>query len=373
MGTLRQQGPLCQFHGFSGIDSGTTCRHASPAPGPVDGLSLWPEIYNPGFLPAALGLSEAITRADKAEFAVIQKMGVCDRGGRPYHTVNSYISDRTLYFGSPEDYTTFAAESDAELAGTKWKGKKRTRTLRSLLEFGDHLDRERIFYRWVRKAYKDKYGRDANVPELIRKGMSDELARKIAEVRGSIRVRKAGEQDFHTGGFNPRPMKLCGRYRLGTLSKHATGMAVDIDDEANAQFNARDWAFIEHFVHKHVVRKGRWKTEADAQGLWEDIQEVNDLFVKKIASELLRMEETRAAGAAQAAVAHGSAAPHSHAKSKSPLREILGKHFTNLSLWSKSGFFHLPLDLVLELHFRGFVWGATFHGNVDLHHFELKE
>jgi hypothetical protein len=97
-------------------------------------------LYEPGFFPAALGLSEAITPADKAEFRVIQKMGVCDRRGRPYHTVNSYVSDRTLYFGPPAAYAAFSAESDAELAKTRWTGKKRTRTLRAMLEFGKHLD-----------------------------------------------------------------------------------------------------------------------------------------------------------------------------------------------------------------------------------------
>jgi len=35
-----------------------------------------------------------------------------------------------------------------------------------------------------------------------------------------------------------------------------------------------------------------------------------------------------------------------------------------------TGFFHLPLELVLELHAHGFTWGATFP-DPDLHHFEL--
>jgi hypothetical protein len=39
----------------------------------------------------------------------------------------------------------------------------------------------------------------------------------------------------------------------------------------------------------------------------------------------------------------------------------------------KTGFFQLPLELVLELHEHGFTWGATFGTNVDLHHFEIDE
>jgi hypothetical protein len=56
-----------------------------------------------------------------------------------------------------------------------------------------------------------------------------------------------------------------------------------------------------------------------------------------------------------------------------PLEKILGEHFARLSPWVKTGFFHLPLELVLELHAHGFTWGAGFSTNVDLHHFELDE
>jgi len=54
-----------------------------------------------------------------------------------------------------------------------------------------------------------------------------------------------------------------------------------------------------------------------------------------------------------------------------PLEENLGDNFNNLSRWVTTGFFRLPLDLVLELHAHGFTWGATLSTNVDLHHFEL--
>ena len=60
------------------------------------------------------------------------------------------------------------------------------------------------------------------------------------------------------------------------------------------------------------------------------------------------------------------------AKALTPLQEILGRHYDSLLPWAKSGFLHLPLELVLELHNHGFAWGATFSTNVDLHHFELQ-
>ena len=71
----------------------------------------------------------------------------------------------------------------------------------------------------MRKAYEHKYGPDVDVTELIRKGMSKELDEKIKEVRGTIRVKRIHDEQFHTGGFNPRPIKFSNHYLLGTLSE----------------------------------------------------------------------------------------------------------------------------------------------------------
>lgn len=377
----RFPGSVCRYRLFPEIDNGTLCRHASPIPAPSGSkLSLWPELYVPGFLPAALGMQDAVTGTDKAEFRVIQKMPVYNSKRAPYRNINQYISDRTLYFGAPSAYRFFAAESDDELINTKWVRKKHTRTLRSMIEFNDNLEMQKIFYRWVRKAYKRKYGDDVNVPELIRKGMSQELADKIAEVRGSIRVKKIRDEQFQAGGFNPRPVKYQHHYLLGTLSEHGTGMAVDIDDKQNAQLTIDEWKFIEDLVDKHIGRTGRWHTEADAESLWKDINDINDLFVRKVAAEVQRVKKRTEEKKAQEEAAKAKAPKPADAvkvkpsaKILTPLEEVLGKHHASLKDWVTSGFFHLPLDLVLELHAHGFTWGATFSTNVDLHHFELDK
>jgi hypothetical protein len=154
-------------------------------------------------------------------------------------------------------------------------------------------------------------------------------------------------------------------------------MAVDIDDTQNAQLTAEEWKFIEDLVGKHVVRPGRWATETAAEGLWKDIVEVNDLYVKKIAGEIKRIEKERAekekTEKEKAVLKPGATQPAKSHKVIRPLEEILGKHFKSLSPWTTTGFFHLPLELVLELHAHGFAWGATFSTNVDLHHFELDK
>jgi hypothetical protein len=377
MASWRYPGPQCHYRLLDSLDSGTNSLMTTRPPGCLGNLSLWPDLYSPGFIQAALGNPDSITGADKEEYETIKKMPVLDSKRRAYKTINQYVSDRTLYFGSPSTYQSFALESDTELTNTEWKyvwkKKEHTRTLRSMIEFNNKPKQQLIFYRWVRKAYKKKYGDDADVPELIKKGMSKELEDKIKEVRGSIRVKKIHDEGFHQGGFNPRPIKFNHHYMLGTLSDHATGMAVDIDDEHNPQLTTEEWKFIEDLAGKHISRSGRWKTEKDAEGLWNDIHEMSDLFVKKVASEVKRIEKERAEKEKAAKDKPAAAHPGTPPKVATPLQELLGKHYGNLSPWVESGFFHLPLELVLELHVHGFTWGATFGTNVDLHHFQLDQ
>jgi hypothetical protein len=369
------------------IDDGTMCRSATPAPGPLGKPSLWPELHDRAFLAAAFGLDEAITESDKDEFAIIKRMPVMSRKKRAYRDANQYVADRTTFFGTTEVYRAFAAESDAELENTKWVYKRRTVTLRQLLEFNGkrERDKQRIFYRWVRKAYKRKYGEKADVPKIIKKGMSEELAEKLDAVRASLKVKKVHAESFRAGGFNPRPIKQPkpGRkssgknYMLGTLSDHATGMAVDIDSDRNAQFSLAEWAFIEKLAAKTVKRSGRWSTEDDAEELWADIQALNDAFVKNVADRVKTVEAERAKKEAEAKAkpnaGRDSTKSASPAPLKTPLAEVLGDHSKSLTQWTTRGFFNLSLDLVLEMHAHGFEWGATFASNVDLHHFELDD
>lgn len=358
---FRIPGPQCPFNLSLGLDGSTTNGQPSHRPGPACGHALWPELHEPAYLPAAFGMAEAITDADRDEFAVVAKMPVCDRHHRPYKNVGQYVSDRTLFFGSPSTYRLFAAASDAELADTKWVGKTKTRTLRSMIEFdkASQQAKQQVFYRWVRRAYRRKYGDDTDVPGLIRKGMSDKLAAKIADVRGSVRVHKAHAEAFTAGGFNPRPIKYAGRYVFGTLSEHGTGLAVDVDDARNPQLTAAEWAFVEQVTGTPVKRFGRWATEADATALWTDFKAASDAFVAKAT------DAERAAAKA--------ATPGHPAVVGTGLRHLLGPHVDRLAPWAKAGFLALPLDLVLELHAHGFTWGATFKSNVDLHHFQLDD
>jgi hypothetical protein len=358
MTSFRYPGPQCRYRLIDDLDLGTLCRSTSRSPALMLNVSLWQDLQSPGLLSAPLVTP---SDADRDEFWIVRHMPVVGRDKRPYKNVYSYLADRFSFFGPPSDYAAFALESDAELADTEWVTKKGTVTLRSMLEFKNKPKQQQIFYRWTRKAYLLKAGEDAedaDVPEVVRKGMTPELVKRIKEVRGSIRVKGIKYENFHAGGYNFRPIKQEHHYILGTLSDHATGTAVDIDDTENAQIGKADWEFIEKLTGKRFVRAGRWKTEKDAAGLWKDIKDLNELFVKKMASEISRITQERA---------------EHHAKghnAQSPLKEILGKDHEKLAEYSEKGFFHLPLDFVLEMHAHGFTWGAQFPVP-DLHHFQI--
>ncbi len=342
-------------------------------------VSLMPELRSPELVHSLMGgICMIITDEDRAEFAVVQKMPVYDRRRRAYLDIESYVADRSLFFGGTSAYRAFSAESDEELASTQWVRAKRTRTLRSMIEFNKkHEERkQQIFFRWVRKAYREKYGPSVNVPELIRRGMSQELADKIASIRGSVRVKGIKQEKFRAGGFNPRPIKYNHHYLLGTLSEHGTGMAVDIEDKDNPQFTLAEWDSIQKIAGRAFARSGRWKTEAAAEALWKDFKLSNDQFTANVKSGIQRIEKERAqkakADEGRSAKPPAASLPSAQ-RTQTPIREVLGAHHEALSPWVSRGFLCLPLDLVLELHAQGFVWGATFGSNVDLHHFELPE
>src|SRR5262249_18810133 len=115
----------------------------------------------------------------------------------------------------------------------------------------------------------------------------------------------------------------------------------------------------------------RWKK--NPQELWQDVHDLSADFVTSLADAVKEEEKKQkaaaeAAKAAAAAKAAGKPAPKAK-ESPPPLDGVLAKH-PSLKAW-KNGFFTLEWELVEALHDQGFVWGATFGDNVDLHHFEL--
>ena len=289
------------------------------------------------------GASKEVSEADLAEFKLLENR-ITDADAA------AYVKHRAEFFGSTEAYQEFAAKSDKELEDNE--------VLHKLVDYEG--EREKVFYRWVRKAYHNEGITD--VPGLIKRGSSKELRDAL------VKVKKGYGKDFKFGGFNPRPKKTA-KYELelGTISEHAFGNAVDVEDKRNPILTIEDWKFIQKLVGKTVNRApSRW--EKDPEALWKDVKELNDLFVAKVAEEVERIKSENAA-ANQA-----ETDPKSKGKGKrkrEPIDIVLGDH-TELKKWV-GGFFTLDWALVEQFHSNGFVWGVIFTTKVDLHHFQLKE
>jgi|GEM_PF-6123977 len=333
-------------------------------------------------LKAAAAAKKIVDKANEDELKLLVKVygTVKNKSGNKSYTywkkkkrqyrVDDYVKDRDAFFGSAKKYTDYKKKAHDELEADK---KKLRRVIEPPLGKRKKLakweDAQDVFYAWVRKAYEKKLGAKVDIPKLINSQMSEELKKALKQVKLDY------GKSFKSGGFNPRPMKLSG-YRLGTISNHAIGTAIDIEAAKNAQIRASIWKLILTYTGKsldHATRKTKWKSKH--KELYDEMKAINDEFVKKLKKAM----DDSVAAAKKTAEAKGATAeqkkeyerikkdPLSAAiKSNATLKKI-GKSF--LKRW-KNGFFNLPKKLVTELHEEKFLWGATF-SNPDIHHFEL--
>ena len=286
------------------------------------------------------------------------------------YRVDEYVRDRDAFFGSSKDYQVFKKKAHDELEADKKK-------LRRYIE-PPHAKRKKLtgwedaqdaFYAWVKKAYEKKLGDKVDVPKLIKSQMSEKLRKALQQVKLDY------GKSFQAGGFNPRPMKMNG-YRLGTISEHAIGTAIDIESASNAHIQTKIWKHILTFTGKsldHATRKTKWKSKPEE--LHKDIKAVNDEFVKRL-KKVMADDLAAAKKAAEAKDSTAQQKAEYERVKKDPLSAIIEKNATLkgigapfLKRW-KNGFFALPWALVKEVHEEQFLWGATF-SHPDLHHFEL--
>jgi hypothetical protein len=312
-----------------------------------------------------------ITDEDKRELRLLQKTyGVASgNSSRPYVTyqkrkrvdhVENYLKDRDAFFGA--DYQAYKRIAEGELDADKAKLRKviepNTQSRKSNLDWSEA---QTIFYCWVRKAIenhpsqlKSASGGTISIPTFILSGQSPRLTQALGKVKSTY------TKKFHAGGANARPQKHGGKYILGTLSDHALGTAVDIDDSTNAQIVALTWSHILAFTGKaldHKTRKSKWKS--DPKSLYDSVSEINTSFVAKLAETIKVAEAKAPAGSKADALTLAMNA-------NDDLKKI-GHAFLNR--WQK-GFFSLEWELVDAFHETKFLWGATF-SDVDLHHFQL--
>jgi len=268
-----------------------------------------------------------------------------------------YLTDRNAFFGGPLDYADYLAscreELDAEGAKLRNQVEPPLLTKKHLANHHsggriepDWREAQDVFYAWVRRAYELKNGQDSSLAYAIRQGKSERLSAALQRVRVTTNLQ------FQAGGYNARPMKK-GGYRLGTLSEHATGSAIDIDASRNAQIE--HWDKIEGFTGMRLSKETRlslWKTAP--QQLHTSIVQINNSFVSKLQAAVSGHE------------ANGGDALKTAVEGDANLK-ALGLEWVRK--W-RNGFFALPWSLVDALYKEGFTWGATFT-TPDLHHFEF--
>jgi hypothetical protein len=267
------------------------------------------------------------------------------------YKAKEYLRDRDALFGSK-------AKFDEELALCRRELNDRNEVLRASFDppkkkrKGAWKQAQDVYYAWVRKKYEEAVPAGTDIAALIRAGMSEKLRAALKQVRSDY------GKKFAAGGFNPRPIKTTEGQRLGTLSDHALGLAVDIEDEKNAQIEATDWVALCKIAGVSMskdVRASTWK--AAPKTLYDHVKQVNDTYVSKMGKALGEQakkgtEEKQRVDAVR--------------KEDKELGTLSAKF---MNRWP-GAFFTLEWELVKELHEEGLVWGATF-GRVDLHHFEL--
>lgn len=271
------------------------------------------------------------------------------------YKTEAYLHARDAWFGSPEAYQAYRELAGRELAANK--------KLRDGIEPNDsHRKRfarwseaQEIFYAWTRRGYERKLGPDVNIPALIM--AKDSLRLKAALKQVSLR----SGHGFAQGTFNPRPEKSPIGYRLGTISEHAFGNAIDIDATHNLQIYAREWGAIQAFneapkrLAEPAFRKSQWYS--NPRELYSAILDLSREFSSRLQRALDEYDHT---GISQ------EKALDALKREKPELSPIATDRLRGFL----KGFFSLSWEVVGALHEAQFLWGATFR-TPDLHHFEL--
>lgn len=377
------QGRMPGFYGRSGVCG---CVYN---PGPLGGWDEGEFGHRPHFTPGVLGCGMDIAvrqalpevpAADEQELKLlIQVYGtLLDRAGtlsysyrvkkQTRYRVKEYVAHRDTFIGAGKAYIDYLAKCKAELDADGEKLRKYVEpAVQVRKRVADWRKAQDVFYAWVRKGYEKALGSDVDVGKLIKAQMSDKLKTALDQVKHDF------GKGFQYGGFNPRPMKKHG-YRLGTISEHALGSAIDIESENNPQLLAKEWKAILAFAGKTAVdhSSATWKTSPKT--VWTNVKAVNDAWASALEKA---MKEAEAQAKKVAEEAAKATPPGSKPKPAPAAIDLAFAEHADLKTLGKSfvqkygkGFFTLPWELVKELHEVGFLWGATFQ-DLDLHHFEL--
>jgi hypothetical protein len=320
-------------------------------------------------------------------------------GRRKYavHSVQDYVDRAKQTFGSLEAYLQWRPISDELLTRPVAPGSKRR--VSSLIE--EHGDEQRVFFRWVSWAYHRRgLAPDAIVDTIVGAVLDPALQAALSGAE-----RETGAK-IRAEGFNPRPMKDArSEYILGTLSEHATGFAVDIDPLRNPILAVSTWNAIKAAVGLEVDRSlSNWthnplglflqvaaldRAWADAaQRAYDDrrVAQAGERFARShpdllSGGERVRSREDKTPPATLGptpVLGVGEDRPRLFSDDElrvEAVKSLLGRatgEAAELAALPGFHFFTHPEDRILALRRQGLVWGITFGGVVDLHHFELS-
>lgn len=283
---------------------------------------------------------DTVTEDDKAEYAALKSMSY-----NSFANVEAYVKFRDDHFGGSAAYASVKAQADKE-----WKENKTIQ--RMVGQRSDSDECRRVLYRWLRLEYQKKgYDTTEKILALMKQGMSPAM-------RTAVNAVKKDHPDLKPGGFVPRPKKKDGKYRLGTLSEHGTGDAIDVDARNNPQMSEAAWTEIETITGKTVDRsRSRWKE--DPAALWKDVHDLNEAYVKEVAKRVEAEKKKRR----DAKKPEDKPSPYNTVLSNKALRARARA--------GKVSFFSLEKDVVVAMGKQGLIWGVTFRSTPDLHHFEL--
>jgi hypothetical protein len=281
-----------------------------------------------------------------------------------FTNIDAYIAFRNSIFGSSVKYWEFALQSDEELAENTFIAGKLPDKIGKIPDSQKKEGIEEVhyfLYRWYRKAMIDKHN-DPNldVPSIVSTGATASLRQKLSALQGQ------GLRDLRAV-LVARPAKITGRFRLGSLSNHGEGLAVDYKSGENAHLTEKQYANIQNFVNPNrkpplnaAAVKGlqaNWKTMRDnnLKGLWQKFHDLNRDFVAQVNTELTAAENAAGPGAGKRSAAR--------ANRLSQIQRSLG-----LKREYMTGFFRMTWNDLKAITDEGFTWGVTF---LDLHHFDL--
>ncbi|MGY2012130.1 eCIS core domain-containing protein [Nocardia gipuzkoensis] len=296
--------------------------------------------------PATVGHADVPTAQDEEEFNQLKgRIITNDKMTTPIATVGDYVTYRHTFFGSRTAYEVEAAIADTEFDAMQPSIRDR------IGQKKESTAAKKVLYRWIRQAYVNSG--IADPMGMIERGATEELTTHMAEIKARYPWIKLGD-------FAARPKKLHGRYRLGTISEHGMGKAVDVEPSKNPQIPRREWATVLDLAGMSVdITRSRWN--ADPGAVWQSIFEVNSAYVTTLSR---RAEEVRSR---RAAAGNDPDNPPAY-------KDVLAKNQTLMETARRNGIGHgifdLDEQLVLDFAALGYIWGATFP-DPDLHHFEI--